>query len=102
MQILELQLAAQGVVKHHLVDLWSAVHEHLGVALAVDADKLARALNKRVRQKAKRSIKAFKVKVAARLARRRANNAKNKKGTSGAYASGGTAAAVAVEVTVAS
>jgi hypothetical protein len=95
--IQELQLAACGIYRSSLAELSVLVGEHLGVELVVEEAKVMESLVKRVKLKVKRSTKAHKVKVDASRARKRSALAKKKKGTSGAYASGGTAAAVDAE-----
>ena len=102
LEVLELQLAANGTYRLAVVELFALVHEHLNFYVQIDADLLMKGLLKRCRHKSKRSSSRYKAKVAERRAKKRAANAKNKKGTSGAYASGGPAAAVAADVTVAS
>ena len=95
LHVSELQLAAHGEFRSSLVELSVHVEQHLGVSFQVDVEQRICALNKRLRIKLRRATPAYKKKVAATKLRKRAALANNQKGTSGAYASGASSAALA-------
>ena len=102
LQIQELQFASNGIFRSSLAEMCELVKEHLGYDLAVDELKEEKSLNQRLSLKTKRSTKAFQMEVQKARARKRSalTKNKNKQGTSGAYASGGTTAAVDLAVAV--
>jgi hypothetical protein len=100
LQVQELQLAANGVRRSALLEISELVGEHLGFEFGVDESEVMAALQRRLNLKRRRSTAAFREQVGKWRARKRASLAKNKNkpGMSGAYASGGTAAAVGAVV----
>ena len=94
LSILELQLAANGSYRSSLTELSALVLEQLGLSFEVDVDRLMASLDKRLRRKMRRATAQYRKKVSEQRARGRAKLAKNKRGTSGAYATGGTSEAL--------
>jgi hypothetical protein len=96
LQIQELQFAANGIRRCALAEISERVGKHLGMKFAVDDIKEQEALRRRLQLKKRRATADFKGQVGKARARKRASLSKNKNkaGMSGAYASGGTAAAV--------
>jgi hypothetical protein len=96
LQIQELQFAANGIFRYSLVEIAELVDEHLEVKFEINEKKQRGLLLQRLNLKTRRATEDYKIQVAKARARKRAALCKNKNkpGMSGAYASGGTAAAV--------
>ena len=96
LKVQALQLAANGVTRNSLAEISALVDTHLGFEFEVDVATTAAKLDRSVVLKAKRTTEECRSLVRKRRGMKRSSLAKykNKKGASGAYVSGGTAAAL--------